>query len=100
MCIDPLQPCLHSLVQRRLQNQPIKDPVLGSELCPHLFKVHWLTVEQFWPYACNDMVCCFPRFVDKLYTIQPGENEAYLPSPEALREKILVKVSDATYFPY
>lgn len=28
---------------------------------------------------------------DKLYTIQPGENEAYLPSPEALREKILVK---------
>ena len=34
---------------------------------------------------------CF--FEDKLYTIQPGENECYLPSPEALREKILIKVS-------
>ncbi|XP_067055342.1 inactive phospholipase C-like protein 1 [Acropora muricata] len=30
-------------------------------------------------------------FQDKLYTIQPGENECYLPSPEALREKILIK---------
>ncbi|PFX30571.1 Inactive phospholipase C-like protein 1 [Stylophora pistillata] len=28
---------------------------------------------------------------DKLYRIQPGENESYLPSPEALREKILIK---------
>lgn len=28
---------------------------------------------------------------DKLYTIQPGENELQLPSPEALKEKILVK---------
>ena len=50
-------------------------------------------------YACNDMLCYLPRFVDKLYTIQPGENESYLPSPEALREKILVKVSDANLFP-
>ena len=31
--------------------------------------------------------------IDKLYTIQPGENELQLPSPEALKEKILVKVS-------
>lgn len=30
-------------------------------------------------------------FQDKLYTIQPGENECSLPSPEALRGKILVK---------
>ncbi|XP_068708108.1 inactive phospholipase C-like protein 1 [Montipora foliosa] len=30
-------------------------------------------------------------FQDKLYTIQPGENECFLPSPEALKEKILVK---------
>ena len=45
------------------------------------------------------MVCYLPRFVDKLYTIQPGENETYLPSPEALREKILVKVSDVNLFP-
>lgn len=28
---------------------------------------------------------------DKLYRIQPGENESYLPSPEALKEKILIK---------
>lgn len=37
--------------------------------------------------------------VDKLYTIQPGENESYLPSPEALKEKILVKVSEVNLFP-
>lgn len=32
-------------------------------------------------------------FVDKLDRIQPGENESYLPSPEALKEKILIKVT-------
>ena len=45
------------------------------------------------------MLFHLPRFVDKLYTIQPGENESYLPSPEALREKILVKVSDVNFPP-
>ena len=45
------------------------------------------------------MLFHLPRFVDKLYTIQPGENESYLPSPEALREKILVKVSDVNFLP-
>ena len=43
------------------------------------------------------LVCESHFFVDKLYTIQPGENESYLPSPEALREKILVKVSAFNY---
>lgn len=33
-------------------------------------------------------------FTEKLYTTPPGENETRLPSPEALRERILIKVND------